>query len=115
MLYAAEQGEVSAAFAALHVSVEGSPSSFSDSKVCARVQSNSSTGPAFECFRPFVGPPLALPASLVSPVFASFLSDCKADLAATRATPRVDWTTGGCQLCGRGNARFMQSTHSWCV
>ena len=62
------------------MSLEGSPSSFSESKLCAKVQTRSG-GPAFACFRPFVGPPLALPASLVSPVFAGFLRDCEASLA----------------------------------
>ena len=38
----------------------------------------SSEDPQFCCFRPFVGPPLALPASLVSPVFGAFLDDAEA-------------------------------------
>ena len=64
----------------LHISIDDSPSSLCDSKICAKYQSRIN-GPAFECFRPFVGPPLALPASLISPIFAAFLLDCDADLA----------------------------------
>ncbi len=73
--------EVAATLSSLHVSIDESPSSFCDSKVCAKYQS-ASGGPAFHCFRPFVGPPLALPASLVSPVFGAFLDDCGAELPA---------------------------------
>ena len=70
----------SATLDALRISVDDEPSSFSDSRVCTKYQQRSG-GPTFECFRPFVGPPLALPASLVSPIFARFLDDCNADPA----------------------------------
>ena len=36
--------------------------------------------PLFHCFRPFVGPPLALPAALVSPVFGAFIEAAEAPL-----------------------------------
>jgi hypothetical protein len=79
-VFASAVAAASKALDALDISVDDSPSSFSDSKVCAKYQKRSD-GPTFECFRPFVGPPLALPASLVSPIFARFLDDCNADLA----------------------------------
>ena len=78
--FASAVAAASKALDALDISVDDSPSSFSDSKVCAKYQKRSD-GPTFECFRPFVGPPRALPASLVSPIFAQFLEDCNADLA----------------------------------
>ena len=79
-VFASAVAAASKALDALHISVDDAPSSFSDSRVCAKYQQRSG-GPTFECFRPFVGPPLALPASLVSPIFAQFLDDCNADLA----------------------------------
>jgi len=79
-VFASAVASASKALDALHISIDDSPSSFSDSKVCAKYQKHIG-GPTFECFRPFVGPPRALPASLVSPIFAQFLDDCNAGVA----------------------------------
>jgi hypothetical protein len=71
-----------AALAALRVDIQEPPSMMADRNVWARYQFLPAGGePAFACFRPLVGPPLALPAALVCPVFAAFLDDCEVPLA----------------------------------
>ena len=67
---------------ALKVIVIESPSSFADPSTWQKYQYPVTGGPAFSCFRPFVGPPLALPASLVSPVFGRFLENAGLELSA---------------------------------
>jgi hypothetical protein len=75
-------GAAATALASLRVHVEESPSTLADRNVWARYQFPPGGGaPAFACFRPLVGPPHALPAALVSPIFAAFLADCEAPLA----------------------------------
>lgn len=71
-----------AALAELRVKVDLSPSSFAAPNIWPKFQYPvGGGGAAFACFRPFVGPPSALPASLVSPVFGRFLDDTGASLA----------------------------------
>lgn len=65
----------------LRVNIDASPSSFACPRTWARSQYPDCGEPAFSCFRPFVGPPYALPASLVSPVFGKFMDEAGASLA----------------------------------
>jgi hypothetical protein len=73
---------VAAGLAQLRVAVSESPSSFAQPKTWVRYQFPAVGEPAFACFRPFVGPPTALPASLVAPAFGRFLDDAARDLSA---------------------------------
>jgi hypothetical protein len=68
------------ALASLRVTISEAPSSFAQPAVWSRYQFPAVGEPAFACFRPFVGPPTALPASLVSPVFGQFIEDSEQGL-----------------------------------
>jgi hypothetical protein len=70
------------ALSQLRVTVSESPSSFGQPKTWVKYQFPAVGEPAFACFRPFVGPPRALPASLVAPEFGRFLELAACDLAA---------------------------------
>ena len=68
------------------------PSSFCDQRVWAQLQAPKGGGlPLFYCFRPLVGPPDALPAALVSPVFGAFSDAAEVPLA----------SLGGCEAESR--------------
>ena len=94
-----------AKLALMRVVVRESPSSFGQRTTWVKYQfpgSDAAGGiPAFACFRPFVGPPLALPVSLVAPEFGRFLELAASDLD----------TLGRCELESICLARLLDVMH----